>query len=351
MATVITKELKKFYGNVRALDDVTLNIEEGTLLAVIGPSGSGKTTLLRSIAGFVKLDRGKIYIDKEDITHVSPEKRNISMFFQNYALWPHMTVYNNIAYGLKLRKYSKSKIDERIRWVARLLDIGGLENRKPSQLSGGQQQRIALARAIVVEPKVLLLDEPLSNLDAKIRLRIRFDIKALQQKLKLTTLYVTHDQEEALSIADRVAIMHDGKILQIGTPQEIYTSPTNLFVADFIGTNNVIKKEGYIKDGGKFINIGNLVLRAPSNVDVNKINVVFRADEVEIGHKDEQIDGYDYHFDGTISGKLYMGSKFRYEVTINDEKENIKVIVNSAKDFSIGENICVFLEKNRVFIY
>ncbi len=351
MATVVTKGLKKFYGDVHALDDVSLDIEEGTLLAVIGPSGSGKTTLLRSIAGFVKLDAGKIYLDGEDITHVPPEKRNISMFFQNYALWPHMTVYNNIAYGLRLRKYNKNEIAEKIRWVLQLLDIEGLEDRKPSQLSGGQQQRIALARAIVVEPKVLLLDEPLSNLDAKIRLRIRFEIKALQQKLRLTTLYVTHDQEEALSIADKVAIMHNGKILQIGDPQEIYTKPATLFVADFVGTNNVIEKKGYVRDGVKFVNLGKLVLQAPPNVDVNKVNIVFRADEVEIERRNEEIPGYDYRFDGTISGKLYMGFKFRYEVTVDDENKDIKVIVNSDKDFSIGDKIGVFLKKDKVFIF
>lgn len=173
--------LKKYYGHVRALDDVSFTIEGSELLAVIGPSGSGKTTLLRSVAGFVRLDSGRIYLHGQDITDLAPEKRDVAMVFQNYALWPHMTVFENIAYGLKIKRIDKAKIREKVEWALKFLGLEGLADRKPSQLSGGQQQRVALARAIVVEPKLLLLDEPLSNLDAKIRLRIRFELKALQQ--------------------------------------------------------------------------------------------------------------------------------------------------------------------------
>lgn len=241
MAVLECVNLKKYYGHVRALDDVSFTIEGSELLAVIGPSGSGKTTLLRSVAGFVRLDSGRIYLHGQDITDLAPEKRDVAMVFQNYALWPHMTVFENIAYGLKIKRIDKAKIREKVEWALKFLGLEGLADRKPSQLSGGQQQRVALARAIVVEPKLLLLDEPLSNLDAKIRLRIRFELKALQQKLGIPTLYVTHDQEEALSIADRVIIIHNGKILQVGTPEEIYRNPSNLFVADFVGVNTIIK--------------------------------------------------------------------------------------------------------------
>lgn len=191
MAVLQAQGLYKSYGQVKALDDVNIEIEDSELLAVIGPSGSGKTTLLRSIAGFVQLDSGKILIRSKDITDFPPEKRNVAMFFQNYALWPHMTVFENVAYGLKIRRYDKKAIREKVEWALDFLDIKPLAERKPNQLSGGQQQRVALARAIVVQPDVLLLDEPLSNLDAKIRMRIRFELKALQRKLQIATLYVT----------------------------------------------------------------------------------------------------------------------------------------------------------------
>ncbi len=344
MATVTAEGLKKFYGSVSALNDVSIKIDEGKLLTVIGPSGSGKTTLLRSIAGFVKLDEGRIYLDDEDITDVPPERRNISMFFQNYALWPHMTVYDNVAYGLKLRKYPKKEMDERVRWALSLLDVEGLEDRKPSQLSGGQQQRIALARAIVVEPRVLLLDEPLSNLDAKIRLRIRFEIKALQQKLKLTTLYVTHDQEEALSIADEIAVMHEGRILQMGTPQEIYTRPSSLFVADFVGINNVIGV--VVSNGG--VRLGEMFIPVEEKSDGQEAVVVFRADEVRLARKGTDAEPDEYAFGGVITGKLYMGSRYRYEIAVSDKT---KVIANSPREFALDDRVTLCVKRDRVFVY
>ena len=346
MATVTAKGLRKFYGNVSALNDVSIEIEEGKLLAVIGPSGSGKTTLLRSIAGFVKLDGGRIYLDDDDITDVPPEKRNISMFFQNYALWPHMTVYDNVAYGLKLRKYPKGEVADRVRWALSLLGVEGLEDRKPNQLSGGQQQRIALARAIVVEPRVLLLDEPLSNLDAKIRLRIRFEIKALQQKLRLTTLYVTHDQEEALSIADEVAVMHEGRILQVGTPQEIYTRPDNFFVADFVGINNVLERT--VQNGG--VKLGELFIPVEGKSDGSGVVVVFRADEIELDRDTSFTQPDEYGFTGVITGKLYMGSRYRYEISVSDSSED-RIIANSPKDFPLSEKVFLHVKKEKVFIY
>jgi ABC-type Fe3+/spermidine/putrescine transport system ATPase subunit len=200
-------------------------VKEGKLAAILGPSGSGKSTLVRSIAGFVRPESGEIFLGDRNITHEKPELRNTAMVFQNYALWPHMTVYQNIAYGLKLRKKSQGEIEQKVRWALELVDLPGLEERYPTQMSGGQQQRVALARALVVDPEILLLDEPLSNLDAKIRYRLRFEIKKLQKRLNITTIYITHDQEEALSIADQVILLNDGLIQQDDTPEAIYSRP------------------------------------------------------------------------------------------------------------------------------
>jgi len=342
MAILETRNLKKYYGRVRALDDVSIDVDAGELLAVIGPSGSGKTTFLRSIAGFVKLDAGRVYIEGKDITELPPEKRDVSMFFQNYALWPHMTVFDNVAYGLKLRKMPKEEIEKRVHDVLKLLDIEELVDRKPSQLSGGQQQRVALARAIVVKPKVLLLDEPLSNLDAKIRLRIRFEIKALQQKLNLPTVYVTHDQEEALSIADKVAVMHEGKVLQLGTPEEVYKNPANFFVADFIGTNCVLTLK--VLDGR--VKIGNKIFKVSSK---ETARMVVRSDEAEVLEARAEPGKDGLKIPGEIKGKLYMGSKYRYEIRIEESEDAL--FVNSGESFKIGEKITVFVPDGSYFVY
>lgn len=345
MAVLEGVNLKKYYGKVHALDDVSFAIEGNELLAVIGPSGSGKTTLLRSIAGFVKLDGGRIFLHGEDITNLAPEKRNVAMFFQNYALWPHMTVFENIAYGLKLRKIDKKTIKEKVEWALEFLGLEGLADRKPSQLSGGQQQRVALARAIVVEPKVLLLDEPLSNLDAKIRLRIRFELKALQQKLGIPTLYVTHDQEEALSIADRVIVMHEGKILQSGTPEEIYRNPRNLFVADFVGMNTIVK----VPAENGLVKVGNITRRIEN--EQKTASVVIRADEVNIvdATADVSTKEGDLVLIGVIKDRLYLGSKYRYEVEVEDINEPL--FVNHEVDVAPGKKVKVIVPEGSYFIF
>jgi len=336
--------LKKYYGRVHALDDVSFAIEGSELLAVIGPSGSGKTTLLRSIAGFVKLDAGRIYLHGQDITDLAPEKRNVAMFFQNYALWPHMSVFENIAYGLKIKKVDKAKIREKVEWALEFLGLEGLADRKPSQLSGGQQQRVALARAIVVEPKVLLLDEPLSNLDAKIRLRIRFELKALQQKLKIPTLYVTHDQEEALSIADRVIIMHNGKVLQSGSPEEIYRNPNNLFVADFVGMNTIVKVP--VENG--VVKIGNITKQA--STQQKTASVVVRADEVILStNVNAGAEPEDLALTGVVKDRLYLGSKYRYEIEVEGIDEPL--FVNHESSVNPGERVKIIVPKGSYFIF
>ena len=228
---------KDFY----AVRDVSLNIEPGSFVTLLGPSGCGKTTTLRMIAGFESPDEGEIYLGEEAINAQTPNKRDTAMVFQSYALFPHYNVYDNVAYGLRLRKVPKPELDERVRSILKLVEMEGMEARMTNQLSGGQQQRVALARALVVEPGVLLFDEPLSNLDAKLRVSMRTEIRRIQQALGITAIYVTHDQSEAMSISDRIIIMNQGVVAQSGKPMEIYYHPSNQFVADFIGEANFLK--------------------------------------------------------------------------------------------------------------
>ncbi|HEY3064238.1 MAG TPA: ABC transporter ATP-binding protein [Methylomirabilota bacterium] len=237
---IAAREVQKRFGGVTAVDRATLDVADGELFTLLGPSGCGKTTLLRLIAGFYRPDAGGIWFGDRRVDALAPHERNIGMVFQNYALWPHMTVRGNIAYGLKLRKLDAAAVAARVDAGLRQVNLSGLEDRYPGQLSGGQQQRVALARALVLNPDILLLDEPLSNLDAKIRIQVRTEIRRLQRELGITTLYVTHDQEEALSLSDRVAVMRDGRILQVAVPKELYERPRTRFVADFVGTNNFI---------------------------------------------------------------------------------------------------------------
>jgi ABC-type Fe3+/spermidine/putrescine transport system ATPase subunit len=237
---IALRAVSKHFGAAAAVDRATLEIGDGELFTLLGPSGCGKTTLLRLIAGFYRPDGGEIWFGERRVDALAPYARNIGMVFQNYALWPHMTVAANITYGLKLRKLAPAEIGLRLTEGLRKVNLGGLADRYPGQLSGGQQQRVALARALVLNPDILLLDEPLSNLDAKIRVQVRAEIRTLQKELGITTVYVTHDQEEALSLSDRVAVMRDGLILQTAPPRELYERPRNRFVADFVGVNNFV---------------------------------------------------------------------------------------------------------------
>ena len=240
MTAIFLKGLTKKFGETIAVNEVDLEIKAGDLFFLLGPSGCGKTTLLRMLAGFIEPTAGAVYFGEKEVTFEPPNKRNTGMVFQSYALWPHMSVVENVAYGLKIRKIPPA---ERLKKALHALDVVQMEhlaNRKPNELSGGQQQRVALARAIVVEPDVLLLDEPLSNLDAKLRLEMRCEIRRICTTLGITTVYVTHDQKEALSIADKMAILKDGQVHQVGTPNEIYRSPNSKFVAEFIGETNFI---------------------------------------------------------------------------------------------------------------
>jgi len=236
MARIRLEGLRKIFGSVVAVDDLTLAIEDGEFFALLGPSGCGKTTTLRLVAGLERPNRGRIFIGEREVTDLPPQARDVAMVFQDYALYPHMTVMENIGYPLRVRRYPKAEIERRVREVAEVLQIADLLDRRPGQLSGGQQQRAAVARALVVQPQAFLFDEPLSNLDAKLRLEARSFLKHLQKSLGITTIYVTHDQAEAMALADRIGVMDRGRLLQVGTPLEIYRRPRNTFVATFIGS-------------------------------------------------------------------------------------------------------------------
>ena len=248
MSHVVLKNIKKSYGSHVALRDVSLSIGRGEFFTLLGPSGCGKTTLLRAIAGFHQQDAGEILLEGASIGHLGANKRNVGMVFQDYAVFPHLSVYDNVAFGLVQQKVPAGEITMRVRTILETVQLDQYAERMPHQLSGGQQQRVGLARALVIRPKVLLMDEPLSNLDAKLRVDLRRDIRALQQSLGITTVYVTHDQEEALSISDQVCVMHNGIVQQVGRPWDIYNRPANRFVAEFVGSNNFIPLA--LTDGG-----------------------------------------------------------------------------------------------------
>ena len=305
----------KQFGTVTAVDGATLDISDGELFTLLGPSGCGKTTLLRLIAGFYRPpDAGEIRFGDRRVDGLAPYQRNIGMVFQNYALWPHMTVRGNITYGLRLRRLRGAEIAERLERGLRQVNLAGLEDRYPGQLSGGQQQRVALARALVLNPDILLLDEPLSNLDAKIREQVREEIRLLQQTLRITTVYVTHDQEEALSLSDRVAVMRDGRILQVAAPKALYERPANRFVAEFVGTNNFIA--GVCRERGEGSAVIETALglvrgRADDAVDVGaRCVLAVRPENVTLDAPADNL------FDGRVAFVSYLGNALRYEIEL-----------------------------------
>ena len=258
------KNVTKAYGEVKAVRDLSFTIDHGKLVTLLGPSGGGKTTTLRLIAGLEMVTEGNIFIGDKEVTRISASDRDVSMVFQSYALFPHMTVIQNVSYGLTMSRLSKEEVSEKAQDGLNLVGLTDFSKRFPSELSGGQQQRVAVARALVLEPEVLLFDEPLSNLDAKLRRRVREEIRELQQELGLTTVYVTHDQEEALAVSDRIIVMNDAIIAQEGTPRQLYEEPENLFVSDFIGDANLVKaKILSIENDEAEVNIGGIILKLP----------------------------------------------------------------------------------------
>jgi len=304
--TGVTKRL----GATVAVDNVSLDVPEGHFMTLLGPSGCGKTTTLRMIAGFYHPDAGQIFVRQTPVTDLPPHRRNMAMVFQEYALFPHMTVRENIGYGLRMRRVAAADAARRIATVVGLVGLPGQEDKFPMQLSGGQQQRVALARALVVEPEVLLLDEPLSNLDAKLRVRVRTEIRAVQQTLGKTTIYVTHDQEEALSISDRIAVMNHGRIVQLGTPREIYYHPVDRFVADFVGLANFAPVE--VVGPGR-VRLGDAVLEIPGAMQAGKATLVVRPETIILTATPPQDAGRPV-LRGRIKSSAFLGVMARYWV-------------------------------------
>lgn len=338
--SVVVRDAVKKYGDFVALKGVSLDIGSGEFFTLLGPSGCGKTTLLRMIAGFNTVEEGTISFDETVINDLAPHKRGIGMVFQNYAIFPHLTVEENVAYGLKAQKVAADVIKKKVAEALEMVQIEKLKDRMPNELSGGQQQRVALARAFVIEPRVLLMDEPLSNLDAKLRVQMRTIIKKLQRRLGITTIYVTHDQEEALAISDRIAVMNLGEVMQVGTPEEIYKNPQNQFVSGFIGTSNFLK--------GK---IQNSVLTL-ENGFTKEVKSAYNG-EVVLSARPEQVTFAEKGIAGTISISTFLGDFIEYEVELSDGQliqvnEYTKDTVTLRKD---GEKVFVDFDWNKVRIF
>ncbi len=306
------------FGKTHVLKGIDLQIEPGEFFAFLGPSGCGKTTLLRLIAGFESAQTGRVIIGEKEVSYLPPWQRNLGMVFQSYALWPHMTIRKNVAFGLEERHMPRREINRRTDQALDLVGLLELADRRPSQLSGGQQQRVALARTIVIEPQVLLLDEPLSNLDAKLRVQMRHELLDLQRKLSITTIFVTHDQEEANTTADRIALMKDGVIQQVGTPVELYDKPVNRFVADFLGTANFF--EGKLVKSGSTLEFqaDNDLVFPINDIGDNKISdscyLVFRPQNFKVTVDEANYGDDTIQLQGTVSGKEFLGSTVRYRV-------------------------------------
>ncbi len=335
----------KLYGDFKACDNINLDIKEGEFFTLLGPSGCGKTTLLRMIAGFNKIDSGRIYFNDKKINDIPADKRNIGMVFQNYAIFPHMTVQDNVAYGLKARKIKGDDLLARTKESMDMMQISDLKDRMPSQLSGGQQQRVALSRAVVIFPDVLLMDEPLSNLDAKLRVTMRTGIRKVQKQLNITTIYVTHDQEEALSISDRIAIINKGQVEQIGEPKEIYTKPANMFVANFIGTSCFLDATA---KGGEVIFHNKKVIKANiSSEFIGEVKVAIRPEYITLGKYDNK------ELTGTIIISTFLGDHMNYEIQVdggplievNEYTEKLDDIKN------IGDKISLILMESKISIF
>lgn len=352
MAKLRIKSLTKKFGEVKATDNFSLDIGEGEFVALVGPSGCGKTTTLRCIAGFIDPDDGEIILNDRVISSekfvLPPEQRNMAMVFQSYAVWPHKTVYKNISFGLELRKLPKSEARERVMKSLELTKLTGLENRYPNELSGGQQQRVALARGLVIEPEVLLLDEPLSNLDAILREEMRFDLREIQQKLKITSIYVTHDQTEAMVIADRIVVMNEGRIDQIGSAEDIYHSSKSKFVASFVGTTNLLRGTLQEKDES-FVEIKTgkgMVLRVKKGegdefpeID-SYVLISVRPESIEIEPSKIEKTGNLYR--GKVVQKTFLGSFYDYRIKV--EKEVLRVQTSSHKDLNVDSEVWVYID-------
>lgn len=326
------------------LEKLNLDIQEGKLISLLGPSGCGKTTTLRVIAGFIKPSAGKFLFGGKDYTQIPTYKRNFGIVFQSYALFPHMTVYNNVAFGLKMRKFDNTKIKPQVLKMLELVDLKGYANRFPHELSGGQKQRVALARALVIKPDLLLLDEPLSNLDAKLRLKMRVEIRKIQQKFNITTVFVTHDQEECFSISDKVAVMNGGVIQQYDTPENIFTSPENEFVARFVGFENFIDLVHESNNRFRAKN-GTTIVSNNDKKTAKKLKGTFRPDDIKIlenGKKGQNV------FKGVVEIRTYQGKEYQYN--IKTDLGTFVVNEKSDKKYNEGDLINLYLPEDKLVL-
>lgn len=322
------------------LKDLNLEVSEGEFVSLLGPSGCGKTTTLRVVAGFIEPKSGNFVLDGTDVTKVPVNKRNFGLVFQSYALFPHLNVYDNVAFGLKLRKLSKAEIDKKVENILEVCGLSEFKERFPSEMSGGQRQRVALARALVIEPKLLLLDEPLSNLDAKLRIKMRMEIKRIQKKLGITTLFVTHDQEECFSISDKVAVMNQGVIEQYDTPENIYQKPKTEFVARFIGFENFIalkhEKDNiyFVEEDSKFV--------TDFTCDTSDSIATIRPEDIQIADNNQ----IENTLEGVIGVRTFLGKSYQYEA----ETKAGKILVNMQKEFELkeGDKVKLYFPKDKL---
>jgi putative spermidine/putrescine transport system ATP-binding protein len=338
MARLDIENLVKRYGDFHAVKNVSLSIADGEFLVLLGPSGCGKTTTLRMVAGFIEPTAGRVLLGGQDVTVLPPWKRNAGMVFQSYALFPHLTVAQNVAFGLEMRKIPRADIGKRVEEVLALVRLAGYGSRLPRQLSGGQQQRVALARALAIRPDVLLLDEPLSNLDAKLRQEVRVEIRELQRQLGLTTVMVTHDQEEALTMADRLVVMSEGEVRQVGSQRDLYERPANRFVAGFVGRSTFL--EGTVEAPGQFRTKGGLKLKCTGD-KAGAAVLSLRPERVEIGPA--PLAGLDNQLSGTVEFVSYLGSLIDIHVRLSPEDRLVVQIANREGGFSpdVGQPVHV----------
>jgi len=349
LASIVLENITKRFGKVTALDGVNLQIDDGEFIVLLGPSGSGKTTLMYLIAGIYRPTSGRILFDGKDVTNLSPKDRNVGLVFQNWALYPHMKVFQNIAFPLTLKKMDKRTIQERVHQVASMLKIEALLERYPWQLSGGQQQRVAIARALVKQPQILLFDEPLSNLDALLRIGVRTELKRLQKNLSITSVYVTHDQAEALAIADRIAVINNGKLIQVGTPEEIYYQPKHTFVAGFVGNPpaNLLT----VESDGTRLTIDGKSLEAP----IELLHRISNKRRFVLGFRPEKGVLLDHITENTvgIEVQIYEVESMGREqiVTVSIEQTMVKVLRPSEEKFHVGQKLFLCVEMKDLMLF
>jgi len=360
MSEIKLSNLSKSFGSTKAVNSINIDVKDGELITLLGPSGCGKTTTLRMIAGLEIPDKGEIIINGKNVSRIPPWERNCGFVFQKYALFPHLNIFENIAYGLRIRKKKRSYIKEKVEFLAKMLDITNFLDRYPRQLSGGQQQRVSVARALVIDPIVLLMDEPLTGLDAKLREKVRFELKNIQRKVGITTIYVTHDQEEAFVLADRIIVMNKGRIEQMGEPMDVYYKPRTAFVAEFIGSGNVL--EGIVKEVDNNKSVANIsvsegfefkAVKIKEPLEYNdKVVVIFKNSDISVYSQKEEMNDKSNIFKMNILGLTFIGSIMRLFL----QKENIDIkvdlkISNLNRLFKKGGTVNIKIESDFINCY